>query len=142
MADPIDIDALRHGAKPRADETPPHVEVDSTRRSAHEILEGALDIARDELSRSSRALAFSGFIGGLTMGLTGLSVALVRTTLGGGTVAEFVPWLFYPIGFIAVIIGRAQLFTENTLYPVVLVLDERKHLLRTLRLWVTVFVFN
>jgi formate-nitrite transporter family protein len=40
---------------------------------------------------------------------------------------------------VAVIIGRAQLFTENTLYPVVLVLDERDHVLNTLRLWGTVF---
>jgi len=29
--------------------------------------------------------------------------------------------------------GRAQLFTENTLYPVVLVLDERRHVVETLR---------
>src|SRR5205807_9142731 len=50
--------------------------------------------------------------------------------------------LFDPIGFIAVIIGRQQLFTENTLYPVVLVLDERKHLLSTLRLWAVVFISN
>jgi len=50
--------------------------------------------------------------------------------------------LFYPIGFVAVIIGRAQLFTENTLYPVVLVLSERRHFLETLRLWAIVFTCN
>jgi formate/nitrite transporter FocA (FNT family) len=33
-------------------------------------------------------------------------------------------------------------FTENTLYPVVLVLDEPRHLLRMLRLWAVVFVAN
>jgi len=44
------------------------------------------------------------------------------------------PYLLYPIGFIAVIIGRAQLFTENTLYPVVLVLDERRHVVETIAL--------
>jgi len=48
----------------------------------------------------------------------------------------------YPAGFIAVIIGRSQLFTENTLYPVVLVLDERRHWLATLRLWGVVFTAN
>ena len=56
--------------------------------------------------------------------------------------ALLIPYLLYPIGFIAVIIGRAQLFTENTLYPVVLVLDERKHVRRTLRLWGVVFTSN
>ena len=37
--------------------------------------------------------------------------------------------MFYPIGFIVVILGRAQLFTENTLYPVALVLAEKKRVL-------------
>jgi formate/nitrite transporter FocA (FNT family) len=50
--------------------------------------------------------------------------------------------LLYPIGFIAVIIGRAQLFTENTLYPVVLVLSQRRYLRQTLRLWAVVFLSN
>jgi formate/nitrite transporter FocA (FNT family) len=50
--------------------------------------------------------------------------------------------MLYPIGFIAVIIGRAQLFTENTLYPVIIVLDERRGFLSMLRLWATVFASN
>jgi formate/nitrite transporter FocA (FNT family) len=41
-----------------------------------------------------------------------------------------------------VIIGRAQLFTENTLYPVIIVLDERRRLWNMLRLWATVFASN
>ena len=69
---------------------------------------------------------WSDLAGGLTMGLTGLSVAAVRATIGTGGWADVASFLFYPIGFIAVIIGRGQLFTENTLYPVILVLDERK----------------
>ncbi len=50
--------------------------------------------------------------------------------------------LFFPIGFIVVIIGRARLFTENTLYPVALVLGERRHLLATLRLGAVVLAAN
>src|SRR3954452_23901852 len=76
------------------------------------------------------------------MGLTGMSVAIAQATLGPGGKNEFVAHLFYPLGFIAVIIGRAQLFTENTLYPVVLVLDEKKHFLNLLRLWGIVLVAN
>jgi formate/nitrite transporter FocA (FNT family) len=41
-----------------------------------------------------------------------------------------------------VILGRAQLFTENTLYPVVLVLEDRRHLLPTARLWAVVLAAN
>jgi formate/nitrite transporter FocA (FNT family) len=99
-------------------------------------------LGREELDRPAKALAFSGIAGGMTIGLTGLAVASARGELGVHPTAHFIAQLFYPIGFIAVIIGRAQLFTENTLYPVVLVLSERRYVLRTLRLWAIVFFSN
>lgn len=116
----------------------------SNRRSAGEMFSAAVKNAREELERSSRALAFSGLAGGLTMGLTGLSVASVHATVGKGGWSDLASFLFYPIGFIAVIIGRGQLFTENTLYPVIVVLDERKRrdVINTARLWFLVFVSN
>jgi formate/nitrite transporter FocA (FNT family) len=113
---------------------------DTRRLTAAEIFQAAIENAREELRRSDQKLAFSGVAGGLTMGLTALAVASTRALVGSsGTLA---PYLLYPIGFIAVIIGRAQLFTENTLYPVVLVLDERRHVVKTLRLWAIVFASN
>ncbi len=115
---------------------------ESERLTAHEIFEQVIANARGELQRTSRALAFSGLAGGLTMGLTGLSVAGVRAVFGDTPAAHFTSYLFYPAGFIAVIIGRAQLFTENTLYPVVLVLGKPRYLGNTLRLWGTVFGAN
>lgn len=123
-------------------EEKPTVNLDTTRRSAHEIFEGAAENGRKELERPAKALAFSGVAGGVTMGLTGMAVAIAMATLGHGKAQDFVAFLFYPIGFIAVIIGRAQLFTENTLFPVVLVLTEKKYLLSTLRLWTVVFFSN
>ncbi|HUK48801.1 MAG TPA: formate/nitrite transporter family protein [Terriglobales bacterium] len=123
----------------------PHTEqaVPETRRlTASEIFDAATDNARAELKRPWRGLAFSGLAGGTTLGLTGIAVASVRALLGDGGWQQLLAYLIYPIGFIAVIIGRQQLFTENTLYPVVLVLDERKHVLATLRLWGVVFTSN
>lgn len=117
--------------------------VTETRRfTADEILEATQENARRELDRSLTKLAFSGVAGGVTMGLTALGVAAVRSFLGEGDGRDLIAYLAYPLGFIAVIIGRAQLFTENTLYPVVLVLDEHRHLIRMLRLWGTVFAAN
>ncbi|HEY3928818.1 MAG TPA: formate/nitrite transporter family protein [Candidatus Koribacter sp.] len=113
---------------------------DSSRLTAHEIFEQVESNAHDEVHRTPHALAFSGLAGGITMGLTGLAVASAQAALPNHK--EFVPYLFYPLGFIAVIIGRAQLFTENTLYPVALILSERKHVFDTLRLWVIVFCCN
>ena len=114
----------------------------SLRRTAHQIFQYVEDNAHDELRRSAQALAFSGFAGGLAMGLTGLGVASVLAALPEAPNREFLSYLIYPIGFIAVIIGRSQLFTENTLYPVALILSERRHVADTLRLWSVVFTFN
>ena len=115
---------------------------ESRRFTAQEILQAALENARGELRRSLSKLAFSGVAGGLTMGLTGLGVAVCRAALGNGGWQDLAADLAYPIGFIAVIIGRAQLFTENTLYPVVLALDERGHVWAMLRLWIVVYLSN
>ena len=115
---------------------------ESTRRSAQQIFDVVVESAREELARSAGALIFSGLAGGISMGLTGLAVALALSYLGDGPIQQFISFAFYPIGFIVVIIARAQLFTENTLYPVVLILDERKHVLKTLRLWGLVFASN
>jgi formate-nitrite transporter family protein len=118
------------------------VSIDASRPKAHEIFEHAAESGRDELSRSTRALAISGLAGGFTMGLTGMAVAIARAFLPSGPTSELISYMFYPLGFIAVIIGRAQLFTENTLYPVVLVLTDRRHIKNTLRLWGIVFAAN
>ena len=115
---------------------------DLERPTAIEIFAQVSRNARHELQRPLRALAISGVAGGLTMGLTGLSVSAVQAALGNAPWAEFVALLFYPVGFLAVILGRAQLFTENTLYPVALILAERRHVWATVRLWAVVFPSN
>lgn len=117
------------------------------RPSAQDIYEQVANNARQELGRSSVSLAISGFAGGIFMGLSALGNAIglaVLTPEGGEPTSaiRFVAKLFYPLGFIAVILGRSQLFTENTLYPVALVLAEKKHFWKTLNLWVVVLVFN
>lgn len=115
---------------------------DLDRPTANEIYEQVSRNARRELDRPAKALAVSGLVGGLTMGLTGLSVSVVSAQLGQSPWADFVALLLYPVGFMAVILGRAQLFTENTLYPVALILAERRHFLKTARLWAVVFPSN
>lgn len=112
-----------------------------SRLTAQQIYNLVVADGRSELSRPATALAFSGLASGLFMGLSGLGVAGATAALDGhGPI--FVALLFYPLGFLVVVIGRAQLFTENTLYPVVLVLEDRRHVLLTLRLWAVVFAGN
>jgi formate/nitrite transporter FocA (FNT family) len=111
------------------------------RPSAEDIYETVKRDAADELARPVPALAFSGLFGGATLGFSGLAAA-AAATVSGAHAAQLIAAVFYPVGFIAAIVGRAQVFTENTLYPVTLVLDERKHAGATVRLWAIVFVTN
>ena len=115
---------------------------DLDRPTANEIYEQVALNGRRELRRSNLALAISGIAGGLLMGLTGLSVAILMSMLGNTASGRVIALFFYPLGFVVVILGRAQLFTENTLYPVALLLAERGHFLSTLRLWGIVFPAN
>ena len=112
------------------------------RPSAEDIYQQVALNARAELKRSTMSLAISGFAGGIFMGLSGLGTALALALFGTSNLAHFIASMFYPLGFIVVIIGRAQLFTENTLYPVALVLKEKRELWNTIRLWCTVLPAN
>lgn len=115
---------------------------DLERPTAQQIFNQVAENARGELERKTLPLAISGIAGGLLMGLTGMSVSILLSMIGTTPAGELTAYFFYPLGFMVVILGRSQLFTENTLYPVALMLDERKHYLATARLWATVFPAN
>jgi formate/nitrite transporter FocA (FNT family) len=113
-----------------------------SRPSAEEIYKQVATNARQELKRPSLALALSGFGGGAFMGLSALGTAIMLALLGASHTAQIVSRMFYPVGFIVVILGRSQLFTENTLYPVALVLAEKREFWNTMRLWSVVLPAN
>lgn len=114
------------------------------RATAHQMFENVREAGHRELQRSSLGLAASGLSAGLNISFSFVAVAAVLT--GVGEVADAHLWtaLAYPAGFILVILARAQLFTENTLTPVILVLAHptRKNVRNTLRLWAVVLLAN
>ena len=110
--------------------------------TAAQVFASAVEVGEEELKRSSAALAFSGLAAGIGMGLSGIGSAALLAAVGAGKTGYLIASLLYPLGFIAVIVGRAQLFTENTLFPVILVLARRRHLRNTARLWAIVFASN
>jgi formate/nitrite transporter FocA (FNT family) len=97
-----------------------------------------------ELERSSDALFWSGLAAGLSMGLSFLGEALLRAHLPEVPWRHLVSKLGYSLGFLVVILGSQQLFTENTLTPMVPLMSEksRKTLRNVLRLWAVVFIAN
>ncbi|WP_340107775.1 formate/nitrite transporter family protein [Pikeienuella sp. HZG-20] len=97
-----------------------------------------------ELARPALALMLSGLIAGLALGLSVMSEALFRTHLPDAGWRPLVESLGYSVGFVVVILGQMQLFTENTITAVCPALDarDRKTFLRLGRLWALVFATN
>ena len=98
----------------------------------------------DELRRPAAALAWSGLAAGLSMGISFVTEALLTAHLPHASWTPLVARFGYSIGFLIVILGRQQLFTENTL-TVILPLMLRKDVrtfVRVLRLWAVVLTAN
>lgn len=108
-------------------------------KSATEILETVVSDGKNELDRANTGLAISGFTAGLNVSFASVALAIVGSLTGGLGLAAYAA---YPVGFIIVILGRAQLFTENTVTPVTVVLAQARRLPNMLRLWGVVFLAN
>jgi formate-nitrite transporter family protein len=110
-------------------------------KTTYEVI---LEEGEQELARSTSALVWSGLAAGLTMGLSFLSVGLLHAHLPESEWRPLVARLGYTVGFVAVIIGSQQLFTENTLTPILPLLKRKSvaSLRNVLRLWGAVFLAN
>ena len=97
-----------------------------------------------ELARSPQALAWSGLAAGLSMGFILVAEGLLRSHLPDAPWRPLVTKLGYSVGFLIVILGSQQLYTENTLTPIVPLLTRKsgEMLGRVLRLWAIVLVTN
>jgi formate-nitrite transporter family protein len=112
--------------------------------SAHVVHETIRREGEDELQRTSSALAWSGFAAGLSMGFSLVAEGLLAAFLPKETWSPLLSKLGYSVGFLIVVLGRQQLFTETTL-TAVLPLFARRDLktgLGTLRLWGIVLATN
>lgn len=90
-------------------------------------------------------VVLSGLIGGLDVGFSPLGMAFVAahlTPVVGSDVAGLAGALVFPIGFILVILGRSQLFTESTLTPALSVMSGASTLRRLARQWALVLGAN
>lgn len=109
--------------------------------SFNEIFARVLSTADHELAASNRYLFWSALGAGGALGLTFLA-RVIFTEAAGEVSPGIVGNMLYPVGFLIIVLGRYQLFTENTLTPVVLVLTKLASVANTLRLWVVVLLAN
>lgn len=106
-----------------------------------EIFTRVLSTADHELEASNRYLFWSGLGAGGAIGLTFVA-RVIFTDLAGESEPGIVGNLLYPLGFLIIVLGRYQLFTENTLTPVVLVLMKLASVANLFRLWLVVLIAN
>ena len=114
-----------------------------TRLTAVEIHDNIKEPAEKEIERPAAALLWSALASGLAIGFSflaaGFASGLVSENYRTAAAAAA-----YPLGFIFVIMARSELFTENTLVPVVPFLERRdsETFRKLIRLWVLLLAGN
>ncbi len=126
-----------------SDEERRDVEERSAPRAAllHEIIRRA---GQEELKRNIATLAWSAFAAGLTMGFSFLARGVLHRHMEGLPGAFLIDSMGYTFGFLAVIVARQQLFTENVLTAVLPLMTKPSahNFGRLLRLWSVVLAGN
>jgi formate-nitrite transporter family protein len=126
----------RHGEEEKGEEP---------QKSYETILEQEIVAGLTELERPAGNLFLSGLSAGLDVSLSLLLMAVMRTLTEGElphAVSEILVANMYAAGFIFVVLGRSELFTEHTTLAVLPVLDRRASLAQLGRLWGLVYVSN
>lgn len=108
------------------------------------VYKAILKEGEEELDRSSSALAWSGLAAGLSMGFSMIAEGLLTAFLPDAHWRPLVAKFGYSAGFLIVILGRQQLFTENTLTPILPLLQRKPNasIANVLRLWIIVLIAN
>ena len=110
-------------------------------RVVHEVirLQG-----QDELSRPLLSLFFSAFAAGLAITTSVLAETFLKLHLPDVPGSELIMGFGYSVGFVIVILGNLQLFTENTVTAVLplATYPTLRNLARLSRLWVIVLAGN
>ena len=115
-----------------------------TRLSAIVVHETVREEGERELQRHPGALAWSALAAGLSMGFSLVAQGLLHTYLRGASWSPIIDNFGYSLGFLIVVLGRQQLFTENTLTVILPMLarPNLRTLWRIVRLWTIVLGCN
>lgn len=97
-----------------------------------------------ELSRSAKALWWSGVAAGLAISTSVMAKGFLVAFLPEAEWSKLVSGFGYTLGFLIVILARMQLFTENTITPILqlFISPSRQNFYLTARLWGIVFTAN
>ena len=88
------------------------------------IYEVVRRLGEEEMERPATSLWWSGVAAGLSISFSLLAQAILKTHLPDAAWTELISSLGYCVGFLIVILGRQQLFTESTITVVLPVLKD------------------
>jgi formate-nitrite transporter family protein len=128
-----------------AQNSPPPNDGEEARKPARRILEQEIAEGLGEIERPTLGLFIAGLSAGLDIGFSLLFMAVTLTAFADQLPSPWIDLLvanMYAIGYIFVIIGRSELFTEHTTLAVLPVLNRRASILELLHLWLIVYVAN
>jgi formate/nitrite transporter FocA (FNT family) len=140
MADDTDRErAVRDAVDRSRSGAPAGGHVIRDRFSADEIFQRIIVAADHEVTATRRELLASGLAAGFAITVTFLLYASLYASTDGDPVTSA---LLYPLGFVFIILGDYQLYTENTLPPVALTLERLASVPSLFRIWGLVLVAN
>ncbi|HVY48566.1 MAG TPA: formate/nitrite transporter family protein [Minicystis sp.] len=113
---------------------------------APEVVQMGARIGQKRLDRPLVGDAMTSFIGGMSVSFGAVAMAWAGATAGGsgsGTkIGALVGALAFPVGFLILLIGKSELFTENFFLPVTAVLERRGKPKQLASLWAVSLAFN
>lgn len=120
-----------------------HAEARELRAPSAAVVRETIQLQGDaELGRRSGGLFLSAVAAGLTLGFSMVARAVIETHLAGARWAPLLGGLGFSLGFVFIIFARQQLFTENTVVPIVPLLRRASLAGNVARLWGVVLVAN
>jgi len=114
-------------------------------KEPYEIMVEQVEAGLKEHNRSNIGLFLSSLSAGLEVGFSILIIGIIYTlfkTEVSTSKLHLMMALVYPIGYIFVIIGRSELFTEHTVLATIPVLNGRASFKSLLNLWVIIYLGN
>lgn len=127
-------------------EEPGEKEPEPLGQEAPEIVDDASKIGAKRLHRPLIGDALTSFTGGMSVGFGAIAFASGAAAVGGGlgssSVGLLVGSLLFPVGFLILLVGKTELFTENFLLPVAAVIKHRGNVGQLSGLWVVTLGCN
>lgn len=132
-SDDADFHERQGISRPASEDSPVHDDLTPEKAFRITVEEG-----RRRINRPLAAMAATGFVGGMDIGVGILGLMLVEQATG----SPLIGGLAFSIAFISLLLARSELFTEGFLVPVNAVVARKARLDGLLKLWGVTIVAN